>query len=298
MRFLSPAEAAAALLQDKLVVLPTETVYGLAANAMSDAAVRNIFRAKGRPSDHPLIVHVLDLELAEQLGEFNEESRELARAFWPGPLTVVVPKKPNVPDAVTGGHPTVALRAPSHVVFQDVLRRCGLALAAPSANLFTELSPTTTNALNPKLLDFLAGVVEGGPCDVGLESAVVSASSGQFQVLRPGMVTAEEIARRTGIEPSQETSRQASPGTHDKHYQPRAKVVLVDRLETGQAGLALNPSGPNQIRMPLDAQGYARSLFSALANLDQHGITEIFVERPPFGPEWVAIHDRLQRAAG
>lgn len=289
-------EAVSALLAGECVILPTETVYGLAANALDPVAVARIFAAKGRPSGHPLIVHVADLDSVHRVAFADARTTKLASAFWPGPLTLVLPKRPEVPPAVSGGRETVGVRIPAHPIFREVLNRTRLSLAAPSANRFTRLSPTRFEDIDPTLE--VAGALDGGDCEVGLESTVLDLTQDEPVILRPGMISANLIAALLGLSHI-ETRAEAgkSPGTHARHYQPRAKVHLTDRLAPDQVGLALHPTASHQRTMPLDAEAYAQALYRTLAEMDRWGHKEIWIERPPATPGWEAIHDRLRRAA-
>jgi L-threonylcarbamoyladenylate synthase len=279
--------AAALIRAGELVVMPTETVYGLAANALDESAVRKIFAAKGRPESNPLIVHIANLEMARSLaGEWPEDAQTLAERFWPGPLTIVVPKQSSVPDIVTAGLPSVALRHPAHPVAQALLGETGLPVAAPSANRFTELSPTAAQHV-PE--EFASMVLDGGPCTVGIESTVISLVGGQRRILRPGMVSRAAIEEAIG--PVEVGAGVESPGQHAKHYSPRTPVFL-----------GAPPSSGNGVRldfalMPSDPTGYAEALYRTLHELDQRRLDWIAVEPPPDTPEWDAVHDRLRRAA-
>jgi L-threonylcarbamoyladenylate synthase len=219
-----------------LVVFPTETVYGLGANALDAAAVRRIFALKGRPATSPLIVHVASIEQAQELAaEWPEDAERLAREHWPGPLTIVVKKKSAVPDEVTAGLPSVGLRMPRHAVALDLLRAAGVPIAAPSANRFTQLSPTMAGHVREAFGDETPFLLDGGPCEVGLESTVVAVTTEGLEVLRPGMIvlkgklleTKNNIPEIAGAVASRAAHR--SPGQHEKHYSPRTPVVLVRR---------------------------------------------------------------------
>jgi L-threonylcarbamoyladenylate synthase len=279
--------AAALIRAGELVVMPTETVYGLAANALEESAVRKIFAAKGRPESNPLIVHVANLEMARRLaGEWPEDAQTLAERFWPGPLTIVVRKQSSVPDIVTAGLASVALRHPAHPVAQALLGETGLPVAAPSANRFTELSPTAAQHVPGKLASM---VLDGGPCTVGIESTVISLVGGQRRILRPGMVSRAAIEEAIG--PVEVGAGAESPGQHAKHYSPRTPVFLGE-----------SPSSGNGVRldfalMPSDPSGYAETLYRTLHELDRRRLDWIAIDLPPDTPEWDAVHDRLRRAA-
>jgi L-threonylcarbamoyladenylate synthase len=279
--------AAALIRAGELVVMPTETVYGLAANALDESAVRRIFAAKGRPASNPLIVHVGSLEMARSLaGEWPEDAQTLAERFWPGPLTIVVPKQSSVPDIVTAGLPSVALRHPAHLVAQALLANAELPVAAPSANRFTELSPTTAQHVPEELASM---ILDGGPCTVGIESTVISLVDGARRILRPGMVSRAAIEKVIG--PAEVGAGGESPGQHQKHYSPRTPVFLGARPSSGN-GVQLDFA-----LMPCDPTGYAETLYRTLHDLDRRRLDWIAIEPPPDTPEWDAVHDRLRRAA-
>lgn len=280
--------------------MPTETVYGLACLATDPEAVEKVFAAKGRPPESPLIVHVSGIEQARQVAELDERAVSLILEFWPGPLTLVLPKTPGIPSRVTAGLPTVAVRMPSHPVAQELISRAG-PLAAPSANRFSRLSPTRAEDVDPDLGDFL--VLDGGPCDIGLESTVLDLT-GAPRVLRPGQVSAADLeavleqpvsVRAMAVDPGESHS---SPGLHLRHYSPRTPVRLVPKLGTTDAGLTFAPAqNDSQVQMPRNPSLYAAQLYAVLADLDRRDLTQILIEEPPRDPEWAAIWDRLQRAA-
>ena len=315
-----PADAesvrrAAALLRDgEVVALPTETVYGLAADATNATAVERVFAIKGRPADHPLIVHLLDAEQIDAWAiEIPEEARVLAEACWPGALTIVLRRAPSVLDVVTGGLDTVALRVPSHPVARAVLADFGGAFAAPSANRFGRVSPTTAEAVADDLGDDVAFILDGGACRVGVESTIVDCSGDETVVLRPGGVTVERISelldRPIGVGG---TTR--APGTLPAHYAPNATVEIVDDREAvaaAQAHLAegrtvallasMVPLGLSDrvavLEPPETDDEYARVLYDRLRTADHHGI-DVVLAVPP-NPVGIgrAVRDRLERAA-
>ncbi|MDA8451695.1 L-threonylcarbamoyladenylate synthase [Acidovorax sp. NCPPB 3859] len=321
--------AARALRAGQLLGLPTETVYGLAADAASDAAVAQIFEAKGRPSDHPLIVHVAGSEgiphFAASIPAFAEA---LVRAFWPGPLTLILPRLPDRAAAAAGGQDSVGLRCPAHPVAQAVLKACASddpalggqpvhGVAAPSANRFGRVSPTTAQHVQGEFGDGLL-VLDGGPCTVGIESTIIDCTRGVPVLLRPGAITRAEIAAACGLVPlSKEELPSHTPrasGTLEAHYAPSAKVRLMDAkaLRAGlellgadarhlavyaRAPLRSPSSGVVLRRMPDDAAAAAQELFAALRDFDDAGVKLIWVETPPETPDWEGVRDRLQRAA-
>ncbi|MBI3683269.1 MAG: threonylcarbamoyl-AMP synthase [Acidobacteria bacterium] len=290
-----------------LVAVPTETVYGLAANALDPAAVARIYLVKGRPSTSPLIVHVASMEMARPLARvWPPEADRLAARYWPGPLTLVLPKQPHVPDIVTAGLDTVAIRMPAHPLALDLIRRAGVPVAAPSANRFTELSPTTAQHVRDTLGAAVDLILDGGPCEVGIESTVLSLAGGEPVLLRPGAISREEIESALA-KPVRETARvegaHPSPGMHQRHYSPRTplRVVSDGNLPPGRGAYIYwrRPAGAAMaIALPPEAPCYARQFYEALHRADQAGLEWIAVETPPDTPEWAAIRDRLERAAG
>ena len=293
-------KAAEILRAGGLVVFPTETVYGLGANALDAAAVRKIFALKGRPATSPLIVHVAGIEEARELAaEWPEEAEELAREYWPGPLTLVVPKKAAIPDGVTAGLATVGLRMPRHPVALELLRAARVPIAAPSANRFTQLSPTTAQHVREAFGEETPFLLDGGPCEVGLESTVIAVTKDGLEVLRPGMAFIEDAS--TVVEFSESAHR--SPGQHKRHYSPRTRVLLVNHGRLPQEGrgaylwIGQEASADRTIRMPARVEKYAAQLYGKLHELDREGFDWIAVELPPETREWSAIRDRLVRAA-
>jgi L-threonylcarbamoyladenylate synthase len=300
--------AAEFLRAGRLVAFPTETVYGLGASALDPAAVRDIFRAKGRPASNPLIVHVPDpARVASVAAEWPAAAARLAGRFWPGPLTIVVPKRPEVPDEVTAGGPTVAVRCPDHAVARALLRAAGVPLAAPSANRSTELSPTRAGHVVKGLGGLIDMILDGGPCPGGIESTVVDVTGPVVRLLRPGLVTVPMLEKVVGpVEVATRTDGVArSPGRMEKHYSPRTPMRLVDGLDivddfleavnTGKRIGLLQLFGPEA--MPNEPVAYAAELYSRLHDMDERGFDFILVELPPDTPEWAAIRDRLTRAA-
>lgn len=288
--------AAALIRAGKLVAFPTETVYGLGANALDAAAVARIFQAKGRPRSSPLIVHVDSVEMAKSLAlRWPPAADALAARYWPGPLTMVLPKRPHVPDVVTAGLPTVGLRMPAHPIALELIRAAGVPIAAPSANRFTELSPTRAGHVPGELAD---AVIDGGPARVGIESTVVSLVA-EAVLLRPGVIPLPEIEALVGpvrIAEAPAEGPHESPGMHLRHYQPSTRVYLL-------AGDDAPPPGRGAWlrigrEMPSDPLAYAAELYAALHGLDEQHLDWIAVERPPETPEWAGVRDRLQRAAG
>lgn len=297
------ARAATLLRAGELVAFPTETVYGLGANALDEAAVRRIYEAKGRPSTSPLIVHVDSLEMARGLAaEWSDTADALAQAFWPGPLTLVVPKRAHMPDIVTSGLPSVGLRMPAHPVALALIHAAGLPLAGPSANRFTELSPTTAEHVRSSLGSRVAMILDGGPCTVGIESTVVALAMGARPVLlRPGRITAAQLATAIGapIDLPAAGSVDAdaahpAPGMHARHYSPRTPLFIA-----GKAGRSPGShiARVNLASMPASPEAYAAALYATLHKLDGQGYDAIVVEMPPDQPEWAAVRDRLTRAA-
>lgn len=325
------AAAAQALQRGDLLGLPTETVYGLAADAGNDAAVAKIFRAKGRPSNHPLIVHVAS---AQDVSKFASEvpafAQKLLDIFWPGPLTLILPRRPDVAAVAAGGQHSVGLRCPSHPVAQAVLQRAQAlgvwGVAAPSANVFGRVSPTTAahvaSEFGPDLL-----IVDGGACDVGIESAIVDCTRSAPVLLRPGVLTASQLSVACGVPvltpqgPDVDAPR--ASGTLASHYAPSAPLQLMSAAQlqhamdafvvppgtdSGLGTIALWARSPLQVpttkimylklqAMPHDAQACAHQLFAQLREFDAAGVAQIWVEQVPLTPEWAGVRDRLSRAA-
>ncbi len=280
-------KAAELLRSGRLVAFPTETVYGLGAYALDPAAVQRIFEAKGRPHSSPLIVHVSSIEMARGLAsEWPEKADILARRFWPGPLTIVVPKNASVPDVVTAGLPSVGLRMPAHPVAKALLEAAKIPIAAPSANRFTELSPTRAEHVPMGMADM---VLNGGQCTVGIESTVVSVTGSIPKILRPGMISQTQIEEAIG--PVETGGGAESPGQHPRHYSPKTRVVLSETPREGR-GIYLDFN-----LMPRNPAEYGERLYSILHDLDREGYDWISIEMPPDTPEWAGIRDRLTRAA-
>jgi L-threonylcarbamoyladenylate synthase len=301
------SRAAALIRAGDLVAFPTETVYGLGANALDAEAVRKIYSAKGRPPDSPLIVHVDSVEMARGLvREWPEKAEQLSARFWPGPLTLILPKQPHVPDNLTAGLETVGLRMPNHPIALALIREAGVPIAAPSANRFTGLSPTTAGHVRETFGSEVAMVLDGGPAEVGIESTVLSLAGPVAVLLRPGMLTHSEIEAVIGevnILRGQTAGAHPSPGLHRRHYSPRTPLVLVEhgRLPSSGRGAYLWISAAAEaarvIRMPDHPRDYAAVLYATLHGVDHQNWDWIAVEIPPHDPEWAAIHDRLARGA-
>ena len=304
------AEAARILREGGLVAFPTETVYGLGANALDENAVDRIYQAKNRPAASPLIVHVASVEHARQLvSEWPMHADALASAFWPGPLTLVLPKSEVIPDRVTAGLPTVGLRIPSHPVARALLEASGLPIAAPSANLFMGVSPTDAAHVRASLGDAADLILEGGPSEVGLESTVLSLIDARPAILRLGMIARHQIEAvigpvdGAGGKDSIESAAHPSPGMHPRHYSPRTPLLIAAGDDPVPSGRVVRlwwkrePEEGQGIQLPSDATGYARELYRALHLADECRSQYIVVEAPPAGVEWEAIWDRLRRAA-
>ena len=321
--FLAAVERASeAMRAGEVVALPTETVYGLAANALDATAVAKIYEVKGRPANNPIIVHVASFEMAKRcVAHWPAAAATLGRAFWPGPLTLVLPKSGVIPAIVTANGPTVGVRWPSHPFIQAVIRECGFPLAAPSANLSSRVSPTNAEHVQKQLGGKLRLIVDGGQSQVGIESTVLDLTVELPQVLRPGMIHTETLAAVIGqtrdAERGIQNSLLRSPGLLRKHYAPRAKVVVlrwhdVADLKSQLSDLKLVMSEAHVVAhtqippsedfcdvgvMPHDAEAYARALYAELHRCDEAGARLIVLEAPPSLPEWSGIADRLARAA-
>jgi L-threonylcarbamoyladenylate synthase len=306
----------------EVVALPTETVYGLAANALDEKAVAKIFSVKGRPADNPIIVHVASHEMAKRcVSDWPESADKLASAFWPGPLTLVLPRAQEIPDNVTAGGATVGVRWPGHPFIQAVIRECGFPLAAPSANLSNQISPTNAEHVRQQLGGKIPLIVDGAQSQVGIESTVLDLSVRPPQILRPGMVHAEALAAVIGnIQHSTfniQRSTLKSPGQLKKHYSPKAKLLVLNWRDDADLKFKIQnskfkiekcfviahtkiPAGETFADvsvMPHDAEAFARALYAELHRCDAAGAEYIIVETPPAGPAWSGVADRLRRAA-
>lgn len=300
-----------------LVALPTETVYGLAADASNELAVRRIFAAKGRPASHPLIVHLSGADrLAGWAAHVPDTARRLAEAFWPGPLTLVLPRGPQVPHAVTGGQDTVALRVPAHPLARQVLQSFGGGVAAPSANRFGRISPTTAAHVREELGDEVDYVLDGGPCIIGVESTIIDVSGPVPALLRPGGLAIEEVERVLRVKvPRRETGGPRAPGMLASHYAPRAGLRVCEpdalreevtaHLSDGLRVAVIAPAASasaleGDVRVfdvPADPSGFARALYATMREIDALGFDLIVAVLPPEAGLGAAVRDRLRRAA-
>jgi L-threonylcarbamoyladenylate synthase len=318
------AQAVKLLQRGELVAFPTETVYGLGADASRDDAVARIFAAKGRPSDHPLIVHIAGADaLARFAAGVPPFAQRLIDAFWPGPLTLILPRRHGTATAAAAGQSSIGVRCPAHPAMQSLLRACATAdppiagLAGPSANKFGRVSPTTAAHVQAEFGDALL-VLDGGPCQVGIESTIVDCTRGRPVLLRPGMLDMRQLEAACGqpVLRPQDLPQQAprASGTLDAHYAPRARVRLMDAkgLQTAldllgadarniavwsRALLSTRAAGVLRRRMPDDAHEVARQLFAVLREFDAQGVQLIWIEGPPTDPAWDGVRDRLQRAS-
>ena len=311
--------AAELLRQGRLVAFPTETVYGLGADAANAEAVGRIFTAKGRPADHPLIVHLADAGgLTDWAENVPDAAWLLAGHFWPGPLAMILKKKSWVPAAVTGGQPTVGLRVPKHPVALSLLEKFGGGIAAPSANRFCRISPTTARHVQEELGDSVDLILDGGPCEVGVESTIIDLSGTQPRLLRPGRITRQQIEALIGVKLMIAAQRDdaldiRAPGLMAVHYAPSTTALLCPADELSATLAALNAQGrrvgliayqqpirPLQLAhilcMPATAHDYAQALYAALREMDNRRLDLILVEQPPEGDAWQAVHDRLRKA--
>lgn len=313
------------LREGKLVAFPTETVYGLGADANNAVAVQTVFAVKNRPAEHPLIVHLGDAaQLSQWAAHVTLAVQKLAEAFWPGPLTMIVKKSATVLDVVTGGQDTVAIRVPAHPTAQRLLQAFGGGLVGPSANIFSRLSPTTAAAVVDELGEQVDMILDGGECEVGLESTIIDLSqdgNDQPVILRPGIITIadiENVLHTAVLKPDGHTRRSSvrAPGMHAVHYAPRTKVLLVEpeklnklvqEYSSNNKSFAVlarndikhNPYGPNNlyVTMPKGAREYGHLLYSTLRSVDHHGCECILVEMVPDEAPWSAIRDRLMKAS-
>ena len=304
-------DAAGVLLAGGLVAFPTETVYGLGADASNELAVARIYSVKGRPADHPLIVHVASMDgLGDWARDVPEYAISLARDFWPGPMTLVVPRSDLAGDFVTGGQDTVGVRVPNHPVALGLLeafvRAGGKGVAAPSANRFGNVSPTSAQAVAAELGDYLADgdqILDGGACDVGVESAIIDCTGDTPKILRPGAITVEMIEQSTGlnvVESVEEPEIRVS-GSLDSHYAPVATVVLDQSPVAGQGFIAMADvvaaDGVVRLAAPATHEEFARVLYAALRAADEQGLATVVVQQPQGDGIAIAIRDRLMRAA-
>ncbi len=295
-----------------LVAFPTETVYGLGADASNPMAVARIYEVKGRPASHPVIVHIGDVgQLARWAREIPEAATKLAMRFWPGPLTLVLRRAPSVGSQLTGDQDTIGLRIPGHPVALQLLREFGGGIAAPSANRFGRISPTTAEHVRDDLGKEIDLVLDGGPCEIGIESTIVDLSRQKAVLLRPGRISAEDIAATLGTAPEPgDPAAPRAPGTLQSHYAPRQPLRLVapERWDERMQGAPLGRGVLSFRAQPGDdkstvwieasthAERYARDLYANLRALDLSGCDQILVEEPPATAEWTAIRDRLSRA--
>ncbi|WOC31240.1 MULTISPECIES: L-threonylcarbamoyladenylate synthase [Caproicibacterium] len=319
------ARAAQILRQGGLVGIPTETVYGLAANALDGKAAAKIFAAKGRPADNPLIVHIAKFEqIYDLVTEVPEAAKKLAKAFWPGPLTMILPKAPCIPNEVSAGLPTVAVRFPSHPAAQRIIAESGLPLAAPSANTSGRPSPTTAQHVLHDLRGKIEAVLDGGPCGVGVESTVITLATPTPRLLRPGGITLEQLRAVLGtvemddavLHPLKEGVRAASPGMKYKHYSPKADVIILQGTDAqyaayvnahkGSGVMALCYNGDDaHLEVPAicygsssDDAAMAHELFDALREFDARGAQTVYARCPEPKGVGLAVYNRLMRAAG
>ena len=300
-------QAIAKLKNGEVVAIPTETVYGLAADASNDEALRQVYAIKQRPADNPLIVHIADASFVNDwAAEFPPLAQKLANAFWPGPFTLVLPAKDSVSNIVRGNQPTVALRVPNHPITLQLLQKSGLALAAPSANKFTQLSPTTAAHVRVGLGDSVP-VLDGGACKVGIESTIVAVMGENWQLLRLGMLPEASIEALAGRPAKSFSQPIKAPGQHVLHYSPRtplrlftSRAELLKNATARSAALLLGAGAvPNCTYFELNnnASDVAQQLYDTLHKMDALGAEILLIEAPPVTPEWLAILDRLTRAS-
>ena len=303
--------AAQSIAQGHLVAFPTETVYGLGADATNESAVAKIYKAKGRPADHPLIVHIASIDaMGDWAEDISQYAINLARDFWPGPMTLIFKRSQLAKDFVTGNQNTVGLRVPNQPIALALLKEFeklgGKGIAAPSANRFGAVSPTTAQAVKDELAKYLDQasdvILDGGPCQVGVESTIIDCTSDTPQILRLGAITKEMIAESTGLLVIDEpTSDIRVSGSLESHYAPNAKVVLDTNPESGDGFIAIDsiptPAGAIRLAAPSSIEGYAREIYSALRFADAQGLTKVCVIQPEGDGLAAAIRDRLKRAA-
>jgi L-threonylcarbamoyladenylate synthase len=303
------ARAAQSLKSGALVAFPTETVYGLGADATNAAAVARIYQVKGRPADHPLIVHVGDMQdIADWSDDIPDYAISLARAFWPGPMTLILKRSSLAQDFITGGQETVGLRVPNHTVALALLNEFkkigGKGIAAPSANRFGHVSPTTAQAVSDELSQYLAPedlLLDGGPSLVGVESTIIDCTTESPKILRPGAITEEMIEEATQLDLSYDATEIRVSGSLENHYSPNAQVVLDISPESGDGFIADSstptPDGVIRLASPSNNEEFARILYTALRSADQQSLTRVVVKQPSGDDISVAIRDRLLRAS-
>ncbi len=283
--------------------MPTETVYGIAADALNPIAIQKIFELKKRPADNPLIVHLAHVDdLALVTATVSPAALSLAESFWPGPLTMVLPRAESVPLITTGGLDSVAVRIPRHPVARALIRLSQRPIAAPSANPFMRLSPTRAENIDSEIAGGLAMILDGGPCDVGLESTVIDMTEWPPRILRLGGLGREELEATVGVRlsvgPQEPQANRRSPGQYPRHYAPKTPLRIVEKLGAEDTGLVRGKSAQiHQIGMPNNPIGYAQKLYAALHTLDLRNPLEILVEAPPQTAEWEVVWDRLTRAS-
>jgi len=291
-------EAAMILRRGGIGIVPTETVYGLACDATSAIGVASIYRAKGRPADNPLIHHAANIDMVQQIADCSHPAVEsLAESFWPGPLTLILPARPSVlPEAIAGGS-TVAVRIPAHPMMRHLISLTFKPLAAPSANLSGQLSPTSLEQIDPKLAEQVEFAIDGGPCSVGIESTILDLTGEVPMVVRTGHVTPARLRALLGgqIEVRRHDEG-GTPGSYARHYAPRTPLFLTDTLGDLPGIGFQKPRHANQIRLPKKPEAYAEGLYRALFSADCWGLDRLSIERPPRTPAWMAIWDRLERA--
>jgi L-threonylcarbamoyladenylate synthase len=303
------SNAATSLLAGNLVAFPTETVYGLGADASNPEAVAKIYAAKGRPADHPLIVHIGSMDgIGYWADEISEYAIALARTFWPGPMTLICKRSPEAKDFITGGQETVGLRVPGHVValaLLDAAKRLGVqGIAAPSANRFGHVSPTTADAVREELDQYLSPqdiILDGGPSQVGVESTIIDCTGNNPHILRPGAITQAMIEEVTGLKVTDAVNEIRVSGSLENHYAPQATVALDTTPQPGDGYIAMSdkqtPAGVIRLASPQSVEEYARILYSSLRDADSQKLTRICIDQPRGDGLAIAICDRLQRAA-
>jgi L-threonylcarbamoyladenylate synthase len=307
---MSQVENALALKNGALIAFPTETVYGLGADASNEKAVARIYKVKGRPQDHPLILHIASIDdISYWATDVSEYAMALANKYWPGPMTLIFKRSESAKDFVTGGQNTVGLRVPNHALALELLQECkkiGVhAIAAPSANRFGHVSPTTVAAVKEEIGAYLSPhdlILDGGPAQVGVESTIIDCTGGAPRILRPGAITQAMIEKATGLKVSTNTESQIRvSGSLEKHYAPNAKVILDAQASEGQGFIAPSdvetPPGAIRLASPANTDEYARTLYSALRDGDAQGLTTIVIIQPSGDGLAIAIRDRLMRAS-
>ncbi len=290
--------AAIAIKNGELVIMPTETVYGLAGDALNPDAIAKIFKAKQRPSTQPLIAHIASNEWCKDISPEYNLIEKYSEAFWPGPLTLVVKKCEQIPLELTGQRDSVAIRFPNHQIALSLIESVGSPVAAPSANVFTRTSPTSISHISPEIRSSVSMILDGGQCAMGIESTVLDLTQNPPKILRLGPISGGSLSKVAGLDIEfAHKNLDKSPGNHPVHYSPRSQLIITDCIPEGTIGIGIFQSGNQIIQLPNDPTEYARLLYSVFHQLDALEQPVIYLERPPSNPDWETIWDRIRRAS-